>query len=279
MHFRAAVSTNLRHAVKRRVTATVGSLSAAVLLAVGLGACGSSGSGEVLAKVGGSPVTQSAVSHWMGSLAGGDYWEVSHGHPLPVGLVSDPPDFARCVARLRAAVAANPHGGSASSSVLMKKCREINVALRIQAEGWLVDADWLTSVYGAEGVVAREPEVRKLFKQLSEREYPTQAALHQYLAQRDSSLADLLFVVKLDVLRANAVRKATAGGKSVDAEIAAAERRWTAKTICNRGFVVEHCSQYDGTQTYPGQSPAILMEQVATLTTGLCVNEAACGKE
>jgi hypothetical protein len=279
MHLRAAAETNVRRAVKRRVTATAGSLAAAALLAAGLAACGGSGSGEVLASVGGSPISQSAVSHWMASLAGGDYWEASHGHPLPVGLVSDPPDYAKCVARLRAAVAANPHGSSASSGLLMTKCREMNLALRIQAEAWLVSADWLTSVYGAEGVVAREPEVRRLFKQISAREYPTQADLRQYLADRDFSLADLLFVVKLDVLRANAAHKASTGGKRVDDEIAAAERRWTAKTTCNRGFVVEHCSQYDGTQIYPGQSPVILMEQVATLTTGLCVNEAACGKE
>lgn len=253
------------------------SAAAALLACIGLVACGGS-SGEVLAQVGETPITRSAVSHWMGTLAGGDYYELSHGNTLPAGLVSDPPNYAQCVARLQAADASNPHASSVSPSDLLTKCREINLALRIQAESYLLESQSLIAVARAEGITASEAETQQLFKKIRATQYPGAAELSKYLASRRWSLADLLFVIKLDVLRQQETSRLSAGGKRVEARFLAAQRQLAAKTSCNAGYVVQGCSQFKSEHLYPGGlSPAILMEQVTALVTGLCVNQQACG--
>jgi len=257
------------------------SAAAAALACAGLVACGGSGggSGEVLARVGETPITRSAVSHWMGTLAGGDYYELSGNHTLPAGIVSDPPNYAQCVARLQAADASNPRASSVSPSELLTKCREINLALRIQAESYLLESQSLISVAHAEGITASEPDVQQLFSRIRAEQYPSTAELNRYLTSKRTSLADLLFVVKLDVLRQKETSKLTAGGKHVEAQFLAAQRQLAAQTSCNAGYVVHGCSQFKSEHLYPGSlSPAILMEQVAALVTGRCINQQACGK-
>src|SRR5690242_17751751 len=84
----------------RRVLAWVVAAIVSSFVAVGLTACGGGGggasgaSGDVVARVGGAAITRAAVSHWMATLAGGDYYELSGRRPVPTGLVSDPPDYA-----------------------------------------------------------------------------------------------------------------------------------------------------------------------------------------
>jgi hypothetical protein len=268
-----------------------GKRAAVLLLAMGLAACGgssspssstsSSSAGEVVARVGGSSITRAAVNHWMGQLEGEDYYELSHGHTVPAGLVSDPPDYAVCVSNLQAAAAGNPRAAkSLTPTALLTKCREMNVALRLQAVGFLVQEQWLTSIARDEGVVVGEPEVQRLFRRIRAEQYPTEADLRQYLASRRSSVADELVRAKLDLLGQRTLNKVGAGGTHAAAEFTAIQQKWTAKTSCSAGYVVEHCEQFKGSQIYPGGlSPAILMEQVAALVTGRCINRPACAEQ
>jgi hypothetical protein len=256
-----------------------------LLAATGLAGCGSSGAasgspgGEVVAEVGGSPITRAAVSHWMGTLAGEDYYELSASHTLPAGLVSDPPDYAECVSRLQAAAGNARAASSLTATGLLTKCRQINLALRIQAAGFLVQEQWLTSIARDEGIVASEQEVQTLFRRIRAEQYPTEADLRQYLASRRSSVADELVRIKEDVLGQRISKKLTAGGHRAATELMAIERSWTAKTSCSAGYVVEHCKQFKGEQIYPGGlSAAVLMEKVAALVTGRCTNLQACAK-
>ena len=89
-----------------RVTRAGLAIVAASVVLVGMSACGggSSGpSGEVVAKIGGTTVTRPELSHWMSTLAGGDFYEIGRGHAVPARLASEPPDYAACVASLQEA--------------------------------------------------------------------------------------------------------------------------------------------------------------------------------
>ena len=95
-----ARSIRMAGSAQRSLAWALATAAASSFLAVGLTACGggSGSSGDVVARVGETAITRAAVSHWMGTLAGGDYYVMSSQHTVPAGLVSDPPDYAGCVA-------------------------------------------------------------------------------------------------------------------------------------------------------------------------------------
>jgi hypothetical protein len=254
--------------------------TAAVLTCAGVSLAGCGGSSEVVAEVGGASITRAAVNHWMNTLAGGDYHEVSRGYTLPAGIVSEPPNYKACEARLKAAIAAAPKAPPKPPE-LVTKCREIYSALKIQATSYLVKLQWLTAVYRAQGITTTPHEVLQFFKsQRTEQPgYRTETELHEYLTTRHLTLADLLLILKLDLLYQKFAAKATKESGEARIKLAEAEAHITAQTNCHSGFIVEYCKQYKKTQpTYPTTPPpAILMEQVTALVTGRCINLAACG--
>jgi len=257
-----------------------------VLVALGLAACGGSGStsatnasvspSQAIAYVSGSPVTVAEVNHWMATLAGTVYYEVSHSHIVPAGLVSDPPNYARCVSNLQAAIPKSGGAGTTSNE-LLTKCRELNVAFRIEAESYLIEAKTLVAFARGEGISANEQELQQLFKRVRSEDYPTAEDLRQYLADRRTSLADLMLHMRLNLLAQKATSKFTAEGKQPIAAYASAQRRLVAGTRCDPGYVVHGCGKFKGEELYPGGlSPAILMEQVTASVTGVCINKPAC---
>jgi len=266
--------------VVRRSKLRALALVAAALTVLGLAACGGSSTGEVVAHVGADAITRPLVSHWMSTLAGGDYYELSASHTLPGGLVSDPPNYSACVSHLQAAAVGNPKASaSLTPTHLLLRCRQINLALKIQATIFLLKGQQLIDAYRQQGLTADEKEVQQLFEKIKAEQYPTQAALRQFLTSRHQTLADLKLVVLLDVLRQKGAKKVAAEGTQALGRLLEAERRWIAKTHCSSGYIVQNCSQFKGEQKYPGGlSPAILMEKVTALVTGRCTNLPACAE-
>jgi hypothetical protein len=129
------------------------------------------------------------------------------------------------------------------------------------------------------GVTASDGEVLQLFKRVKAQEFPTQAEQQQYLASRRLSLADELFLLKINLLGQKLLSKLTTEGNQGTARLAKAEQVWTAKTSCRPGYVVQHCKQFKGASTTSTPPASVLIEQVAALVTGRCINLAACAKE
>jgi hypothetical protein len=281
------------------------STTVAVSLAViGFTACGksnsasksssagtSSVSGEVVARVGSTPITKAELNHWMQALAGGDFYEVSAKHTVPPNLVSEPPNYAACVASLESvasklplrpphltplAIARNA-APRPTAAKLLSKCRELHQALRLQALNYLVETQWITALDAEQGITATDDEVMHLFKRARVTQFPTEADLQRYLASRRWVLADELYLVKLDVLAKKAEQRLASGGKQTFAKFTEAGQRTTARTNCRRGYVVQHCRQYTGGKIPYTTSPAILMEQVSTVAGRLCTDYSACG--
>lgn len=254
---------------------------ASSFVALGLAACGGEGSssGVVVARVGGSVITRAAVSHWMATLAGGDYFELSGQHTVPAGLVSDPPDYPRCIASLEATAAKSPVKNSKlTGAQLLTKCQELYEALKLQAAALLVKAQWIIGMSREVGATATDGEALQILRRFMVKQFPSEARYRRDLASRRESVSDELLLLKVNLLVSKLQQKASREGKQLSAMTTEAERRWNAKTNCSSGYVVQHCKQYTG-GSYPSQGPAVLMEQVAKIATGRCVNLPACGKQ
>ena len=251
----------------------------AVGLAVaGVTGCGGGTSGEVVAQVGGSSITKAELDHWMSTEAGGDFYELSAGHTVPEGLVSEPPNYAACVARLEA-VAANPTKGRSKPTAgqLLSKCRQLYQALKVQALSFLVASRWTVGAFGEVGVKATDKEVMQKFNRMKAEQFPKEGELQRYLTSRRRSPSDELLLVKLDLLSQKALQKLETGGKQMITKFTEAEQRWTAKTNCRAGYVVKSCKQYTGPPPLSTPSGAVLLEQVAVITGRPCINHEACG--
>jgi hypothetical protein len=215
----------------------------------------------------------------MNTLAGGDYYQVSRKRTVPTGLVSDPPNYRGCVGHLESIAANSPSRKPKPTGLqLLTKCRRLHQALKKQAISYLVNAQWAIALDREQGVTASDREVRQLLDEIKAREYPKKGELERYLAATRASLSDELFVVKLNVLGQKLLHKVEVGGQKVNAAFTKEGERWTAKTTCSPGYVVEHCKQYKGEPTPAPTSPSVLLEQVAELVTGQCVNLPACAE-
>jgi hypothetical protein len=254
---------------------------ALAITCVGLAACG--GSGDAVAHVGAHAIMKSEVSHWMGTLAGGDYNEVSHGHTVPAGLVSDPANYPRCVRSLQttAATAKTSSGPpTPTSAQLSVKCRQLYEALRQQAAAYVVNAQWVVRVDSEGGATASHAQVMQRLQRVKKAEFDRPGQFERYLASTRRTVADELVVLKLDLLSEKLQAKlgTTNDKQQLINTLTEAGEAWTGKTSCQPGYVVEHCKQYISTPSRPDSpSPAVLMEQVATIAGHRCNNREACG--
>lgn len=239
------------------------------------------GASQVVARVGTVAVTRGQVNHWMGTLAGQDYYDVSHQQTVPDGLVSDPPNVGRCAASLEAAVAAGRASGESpeSGSALLAKCRQLAEALKLQATAFLTATQLAIGFAEEEGARATEGEVKQSLDATVMREYGSEAKYDRYLAARRTSLSDALLEARLALLGRKVLAKLdTPVGRT---HYAQGLERWVTRVSCKPGYVVENCLQYKGEKASGGHTlpPAVLMEQVSALVTGKCANKAACAKQ
>ncbi|HXN39416.1 MAG TPA: hypothetical protein VN892_15370 [Solirubrobacteraceae bacterium] len=270
-----------------RTTHLLGTLVATSLALAGLTACGSSNSGTatqassdgssggpIVAQVGSSSITRSTLSHWMATIVGGDYDE-SLSHPAPKGLVSDPPNYPRCVAAIETIGPPKTTTETPQQihSGLVGDCHQLYESLKQQALAYLIQGLWSVAEGAEEGIVVSSAEIQKAFERLKAERYPKEAELAAYLAGREWSVSDELYLIKRDLLDARigakheqALRKTVKGGREA-LERAVLElaihnqKNWIAKTSCSPGYVViSECKQYKGPET--NGAPDALLEQI-----------------
>jgi hypothetical protein len=154
---------------------TLSLIAVTCVAAAGLASCGGGSSSDVVAKVGSTAVTKAEVNHWMSTLAGGDYYEVSRKHTMPAGLVSEPADYARCTANLSAAVGSvAPPPARPTPSLLLSKCRQLHYAVRQQAAEFLVEGQALIGLAREEGITASDREIKETFAEIKKQEFPSE---------------------------------------------------------------------------------------------------------
>jgi hypothetical protein len=237
----------------------------------------------VVARVAGTPITQAQVSHWMNTLEGTIYHTVSSFQsPGPEGLVSDPPDYGRCVKTLEATEAAvtrqlgHPRE---SSTELLTKCRELNQALKIEATSHLIGTQQIIQIARQEHITISPTELQHFFNQVRAREYPTETDLHNYLTSRRMTLPDLLLETKLDLINQTLTNKLKLNTPQGQTHYTTLQQQATTQTTCQPTYNVEGCNQHKPGPTYPTPSPAILIEQIYALNTNTCTDPTACSKQ
>jgi hypothetical protein len=233
---------------------------ALVASTAGLAACGGTSS-DTVAQIGTIKISKPQLSHWMSTIIGGDFYELTHV-TAPTMLVSDPPHIATCMSQLKT-VANGP-----SRSHLMSRCQQLYKLIREQALSYLINSYVNLAEDTEVGVTVDNSEIQAAFASLRSSEFPTETALHEYLAQRRWSLSDELFLVKRDLLGTKLLESvhkklgAKASEAQIDAYYKALAAKWLAKTSCIRGYVVEGCKQYVAPASPSAVSPASVIEEV-----------------
>ena len=244
-------------------------VSILALAVAAVAGCGGGGglSGDVVAEVGGSAITRASVNHWMSTIMGGDFYEISR-RVAPVGLAADPENYPACKAALEK-LASSYAQAKPSEAERKQKCEQLHQALKAQALSYLITANVARGQAAELGLAATPAEVEQFFHTIQAREFPKEAELRQYLAERHWSVADELFLLKRDLLSSKLKTKllgrykGTSGLAALAKYAKEANRRWTAKTTCRSGYVVSGCSEYTSAQanaTAAAPSAAVLIE-------------------
>lgn len=263
----------------RRCTSYVLCIAISTFAIGTLASCGSGSNTGVVASVGNSTITRAAVNHWMLTMAGEDYYAMSHGHTVPFGLVSDPPQYPLCISRLEEVAAHSPAKPTVPGSRLLAKCHELHHALKVQAVTFLLGAARSIQIAHELGIAVSHAEVVKLARQRDAALFPNEAAHRTSLAMHHTTYADELLNTEVALISQKLFAKVRASRDY--GSLLTLEKRWIAKTNCRSDYIVETCKQY---ATQPAAAPqslsaSVLMEQVAALATGLCINLPACAKQ
>lgn len=241
----------------------VAAVLAAFTVIVGLAACGGGdGASEAVARVGKTEITKPELNHWMATLLGGDFYEIT-GKVAPQHLVSEPVRIGVCTKNLATLA---PH---LTSAQLVARCRQLHSLLREQAIEYLIEADVVTEEDAELGITVDQNEVEAAFNTMRSEDLPTEAVLREYLVARHWSLSDELFLVKRDLQSSKRLKKVHEKlGKGVseaalDAYYNEVMKKWVANTSCMPGAVVDGCKEYKPPKAPVTISPAIAIEEIA----------------
>jgi len=203
-----------------------------------------------VAIVGRTKVSQAMLDHWMTTVIGGDY-RAALGRTAPVGLVSDPPNYTRCVSVAEGIVPKiNSGKPTLSKAQLRLMCRQLNAAVREQALSYVLAVLWRAEEGVELGAPATESEISAKLRELIYTQYHTPAGFRRMLAQERRTVADERFLLERNILEGRFLGRMKAraaklgGGQQTFAKLVFANNaKWTAKTSCSRGYRAWECKE------------------------------------
>lgn len=227
-------------------------VAVAVALALGLSSCGA-GRDAVVVRVGNRSITEATVEHWTAVEAILAY-EASPSHSVPKGVIPDPPAYADCVAYLhRTGATLARTRATATPAQLKRRCRQRYDELKRHVLDILITNYWLDGEAAARGVTVDDQEVQ----QAIHRQFPDPTAFRRFLALTGEKAADETLIVRRDLLAAKL--QALQQGEVIKTGLPPAQERqafaklgaeftarWTARTGCRSGYIVQECRQFSG---------------------------------
>lgn len=242
--------------------------------AAALSACGNSGRShaehaDVVARVGTSVITRTSLDHWAPIVFNRDFSEITRTAG-PTGVISDPQHLATCVSALERFEGVTGHLPANEAQRLADKCTALNKAVEAQALNLLITTKVTAGEAADAGIVVSTTEAEAAFKRVQASQFPTEAQLRQHLAGTGATIDDELVLTgqELGSQKLKTALEAKFNGAQKDSKLAsyatAAVARWTAKTTCAPGYVVEGCREY-GKQPSMARgvsSPSILIEEL-----------------
>lgn len=214
---------------------------------------------NAVARVGGKIITTAELDRWMRALSGSDFYSIVH-QKAPVAFATYPPTNESCAAGLSRVVRNISAGRTQLGSAhFAATCRQWNEAVKRQALTRLIGLAVLNGLDAEVGVIVSPNEVQ----QRKNQKFKTAAALEQYLSLRDWPMAIEVAELEEEVLssRLRAVAMAKYNSQELVKFADEGTKKWTARTICRKGFTIGECSGYKPSKE--GPSAAILMEKIA----------------
>jgi foldase protein PrsA len=215
-----------------------------------LAACGSGSSDVVVAHVGANAITKGALDRWT-AIEGVLSYEPNPTRPVPKGVVPDPPSYSSCVSYLKATPATLIAAAQKPTVAQLKaQCRQKYETLQRHMLDILITNDWLDGEGARRGLTVDEAEIQRSL----DSQFPTQAAFRRFLAITGERAPDERALLHANLmatkLQQQVVAQQGAGGLARQRALAGFFReftqRWTARTSCRAGYVVQECPQFAG---------------------------------
>lgn len=243
-------------------------LAAIAIASCGLWGCGdSSPDAKVIATVGKSKITQATLDQWMTATIGGGYREIL-SEEGPVGLVSDPPDYARCLAAAKQIVPSSGARSKLSEAQLRSSCRELYTAVSEEALSFLISALWRIEEEAEHGQGVSEAELTRVLDRIRSEQFPNPEQFARYLAERHRSISDERYLLRRNILNERLLNKlkaqagSGAGGEKAFARLVLANNaKWISRTDCMPGYRSTDCKQYASSAS-ASPSTAIVLERL-----------------
>jgi hypothetical protein len=237
-----------------RGTGPVGALCVLVAIGLGLSACGDppSTGDVVVAHVDRHSIAKATLDHWTDVEAVLAY-ETEPKHPVPSGVVPDPPTYSRCISYLDRTTSPEPGQAVPTRAQLKRRCEERRRSLQRHVLDILLVYHWLRGEAAERRVKVTSAEVR----QTLDRIFPNAGAYRRYLSITGERAADERLIIEKDLLDTRLLQLAEAKTgkrpKSVHEHeqtlvraATAFTNKWKARTSCSAGYVVTECRQYKG---------------------------------
>ena len=186
-----------------KLSAPIASLGAAVLVALGLAACGGGIAGNAVVSVNGASITKSTFNHWMSVAAASGATTAGEKPTVPV-----PPNYTACIAHL-AATAPKPAKGqkAPTNATLKSECAQQYKSLQTEVLGFLISSAWVVGEGEHLGVKVTDKEVKKQFEKIKTQQFPKAAEFEKFLKSSGQTVSDLLLRVKLNTLSSKIQQK------------------------------------------------------------------------
>ena len=233
----------------------LGATCVLIVACLGIAACGGGDpkpAGKVVARVNGNAVTKATLDHWTDVEAVLAY-ENEPKRPVPVGVVPDPPTYAKCIGYLMKTTVPEPGESSPTRSQLKRRCHERRTVLQRHVLDILLTYYWLSGDAREQGVKVTGAEITKI----RDRVFPGESAYRRYLSITGERPADERLIIEKDLLDTKLLQLAEAKFRPKPTSVQEHDRmmaelgtaftsKWKARTSCSAGYVVAECRQYTG---------------------------------
>jgi hypothetical protein len=243
----------------------ISTLGAVVLAVAGMASCGGSDPGEIVARVGGvGSISKATLDHWL-PVEAVILHEEYPTKPAPKGVLPDPPDYAACIAYLKAThQKLQEKGPEPTAAGYKSRCEQKLQELKEITLNLLIYWDWIIAAGTALGIRVSETEVTQRFAEVNKNAFPRgKTEFANYLKITGQTVADMMFRSKVLSFEAKFVERQRAIERNLPAgpprrsalaklaQYLPPGKQWAATTNCHTGYVVSSCRQYTGTQA-PG---------------------------
>ena len=187
-------------------------LSALVIPALALAACGDNVPGDSVAKVDDKTIKKATFDHWM-QIAAISSQGAAAGANAPKPQIPVPPDFTACIANKKKTAPKPAKGQPQPSDADYKaQCKQEYEGLRDQVMQLLIQNEWVTGEAEQQDIKLSYAEVKKAFETQKKQSFPKEKDYQEFLKSSGFTEQDVLFRVRLEQL-SNKLREKIVKGK------------------------------------------------------------------